>query len=111
MSTLNQKEAVITRSGPGYDEKRFFCRMSVTAELTYNIPGDDKLHKGQCRNLSHSGIQFETDKLLPEGTSLEITIDTKSEKFKPMNAIVEVLRTESSGDNEYTVAGKILEYK
>ncbi|GBD95456.1 MAG TPA: PilZ domain-containing protein [Nitrospirae bacterium] len=85
--------------------------MSVTAELTYNMPGEDKTHKGQCRNLSHSGIQFETDKPLQEGTSLEITIDTKSEKFRPMNAIVEVLRTESSGDNEYKIAGRILEYK
>ena len=85
--------------------------MSVTAELTYNILGEDKIYKGQCSNLSHSGIQFETDKLLLEGTSLEITIDTKSKKFKPMNAIVEVLRAESSGDNEYKVAGKILKYK
>lgn len=85
--------------------------MSVTAELTYNMLGDDKTYKGQCRNLSHSGIQFETDKLLPEGISLEIIIDTKSKKFRPMNAIVEVLRVNSSGDNVYNVAGKILEYK
>jgi hypothetical protein len=97
--------------GPEYAEKRLFCRMSVTAELTYRIGSDDRIHRGQCRNLSHSGIQFQTDTCLQEGTTLEITIDTKSEKFKPMNALVEILRVVPVENNEYTVAGKILEYK
>ena len=85
--------------------------MSVTAELTYSIPGEKEVRKGQCSNLSHSGILFETEKPLQEGASLEITIDTKSKKFKPMNAIVKIMRVEESGKRDYIVAGRILEYK
>jgi len=85
--------------------------MPITAELTYSLKGEDSAFKGQCKNLSHSGIQFETGNLLKEGVSLEITIDTKSDKFKPMNATVEVLRISPSESIGYTVSGKILEYK
>lgn len=85
--------------------------MPITAELTYSIKGESTAFIGQCKNLSHSGIQFETGKLLKEGTSLEITIDTKSEKFKPMNAIVEVLRIDPLENSGYRVSGRILEYK
>ncbi|MBI5664264.1 MAG: PilZ domain-containing protein [Nitrospirae bacterium] len=85
--------------------------MPIAAEITYSIKGSSAVFKGQCKNLSHSGIQFETEKLLKEGTSLEITIDTKSDKFKPMNAAVEVLRIDPSEDSGYTVSGKISDYK
>lgn len=97
--------------GTKRDEKRLFCRMSVTAELTYNISGASEVCKGRCRNLSHSGIQFETDNLLNEGTALEITIDTKSDKFKPMNALVDIIRVEPLPSSQYRVAGLIREYK
>lgn len=85
--------------------------MPITAELTYTIEGERTAFMGQCKNLSHSGIQFETGKLLREGTSLEITIDTKSDKFKPMTARVEVLRIDPLENSGYTVSGRILEYK
>lgn len=85
--------------------------MPITAELTYTIKGKSATCKGQCKNLSHSGIQFETETPLKEGAALEITIDTKSDKFKPMNAIVEVLRIDPLENSWYRVSGKILEYK
>jgi len=85
--------------------------MPINAELTYTIKGEGTAFKGQCKNLSHSGIQFETGKLLEEGAFLELTIDTKSDKFKPMNATVEVLRVDPLEDGRYKVSGKILEYK
>ena len=97
--------------GPEYAEKRIFCRMSITAELTYRISSDDRIHRGQCKNLSHSGMQFQTETCLKEGTTLKITIDTKSEKIKPMNALIEIIRVKPSENNQYIVAGKILEYK
>jgi hypothetical protein len=85
--------------------------MPITADLTYNIKGESTAFKGQCKNLSHSGIQFETGKLLKEGASLEITIDTKSDKFKPMNATVQVLRIDPLENSGYIISGRILEYK
>jgi c-di-GMP-binding flagellar brake protein YcgR len=104
-------ENPIIHFGPEYNEKRIFCRLSVAAELTYRLPGDNKTYRGECTNLSHSGIQFITEKGLEEGTSLEITIDTKSKKFKPMNALVKIIRVEALGENEFKVAAKIAEYK
>ena len=94
-----------------YDEKRLFCRMHVDAEISFTIPGDNSSFKGQCRNLSHSGIQFITGQALSEGQSLEIVIDTKSDKFQPMKALVEIIRVEPSEDNQYETAGIIKEYK
>jgi len=85
--------------------------MPINAELTYSTKGESTSFTGQCKNLSHSGIQFETAKLLTEGTSLEITIDTKSDKFKPMHATVEVLRIDRLDNSGYRVSGKILTYK
>ncbi|UCD36218.1 MAG: PilZ domain-containing protein [Nitrospiraceae bacterium] len=105
------REAVITTFGPDHAEKRHFCRMSVTAELTYLLPGENTLYKGLCNNLSHSGIQFITEKLLEAGQRLEVTIDTKSAKFKPMAVIVEVVRVEPSESNTYRISGTITEYR
>ena len=105
-----ERDTVIINRGPDYNEKRLFCRMSVKADLTFSLPGDNTPHTGQCRNLSHSGIQFETDKALEQGATLEITIDTKSEKFKPMKVIVRILRAEPVENGMYKVAAKILEY-
>ncbi len=101
----------IIDNGTEYDEKRLFCRMSVTADVQYFISRENKTYTGKCLNLSHAGIQFETGKALEEGTSLEITIDTKSKKFKPMDVVVEILRVEAVEKSTYKVAGKILEYK
>lgn len=85
--------------------------MPINAELTYSIKGESASFKGQCINLSHSGIQFETSKHLREGVSLDITIDTRSDVFKPMHATVEVLRIDPLENSGYRVSGKILEYK
>ena len=94
-----------------YDEKRLFCRMEINAEITFTVPGEDNSYTGQCINLSHSGIMFIAGQALPEGESLEVTIDTKSDKFQPMEALVEIIRVEPSGENRYTTAGIIKEYK
>ncbi len=94
-----------------YDEKRLFCRMEINAEITFTVPGEDTSYTGHCMNLSHSGIMFIAGQALPEGESLEVTIDTKSDKFQPMEALIEIIRVEPSGENRYTTAGIIKEYK
>ncbi len=94
-----------------YDEKRLFCRMEIDAEITYTLHNDDSSYKGHCKNLSHSGIMFTTEQALPEGQSLELTIDTKSNQFQPMKALVEIIRVEPSGNDQYRNAGIIKEYK
>ncbi len=94
-----------------YDEKRLFCRLQVEAELTYSIAGENGTYKGQCRNLSHTGIQFVTEHALSEGKAIEVVIDTKSAKFNPMTAVVEIIRVEPAGDRQYKTAGIIKKYR
>ncbi len=85
--------------------------MEINAEITYTLQGNDSRYKGQCNNLSHSGIMFTTEQALPKGQSLELTIDTKSNKFQPMKALVEIIRVEPSENDQYMAAGIIREYK
>ena len=68
--------------------------MNVDAEVTFTLHGETNARKGKCRNLSHSGIQFETEKPLSEGKCMELIVDTKSKKFRHMIVKVEVLRVE-----------------
>ncbi len=99
------------KSNPGYDEKRLFCRIPVNADINFSIPDDTNEHIGQCINLSHSGILFDTEYGLSEGQTLKVFIDTKSEKFQPMNATIQVIRVETAAENQNRIAGKILEFK
>ncbi|MDH4028686.1 MAG: PilZ domain-containing protein [Nitrospirota bacterium] len=94
-----------------YDEKRLYCRMKIDAEVTFSIPDDNTEHKGHCLNLSYSGIQFDTGFALSKGSTVKVIIDTKSEQFQPANATVEVLRVEPSVNNQYRVAGRIIEFR
>ncbi len=94
-----------------YEEKRLFCRMNVTADVTIDVPDTNSELKGQCINLSHSGILFDTEGLMHEGQTLKILIDTRSDKFQPMNATIQIIRVETAGNNQNRIAGKILEFK
>lgn len=82
--------------------------MAMDAELTFNIRGKKSTHKGTCKDLSHSGIKFETDKALTIGTVLQVSIDLGNPKFKPLNAELEIIRIEKAKGNRYAAAGKVL---
>lgn len=92
-----------------YDEKRIFARLEVNTEVQFTLSDDMNTYRGQCRNLSHTGIQFDTEHALSKGKTINITVDTKNDKFDPMNAKVEVLRIEDH-DKQYRVSGKILAF-
>jgi hypothetical protein len=91
-------------------ERRKYTRLTINAGLTYTKLNDTDSHSGFCKNLSHAGILFITEQDLAPGDSVFVTLDTKSSKFTPLRARVEVVRTEPA-DSKYTVAGKILEYQ
>jgi len=84
--------------------------MAIKSEILFSISGSDKTYTGSCNDLSHTGINFVTEKALSQGQSLEITIETKNTKFEPMQATIEVVRVNLT-DNKYRVACKILEFK
>jgi hypothetical protein len=95
----------------GHKEKRDFFRMRIDSDLTYTISGQDRTFKGFCRNLSHTGIQFETTGPVEEGLIIEITLSSKDKRINPVKADTQVLRVEKTDDKQYTVSGKILEFK
>lgn len=83
--------------------------MSVNAELTYNILGDNQTHTGKCKDLSHTGLFFVSEQALTNGQTLEVTIDSKNSNFEPMKATVEVIRVELVSD-KYDVGCKVLTF-
>jgi hypothetical protein len=83
----------------------------LKTELTYTLTGNSNLFSGMCNNLSHSGIHFSTQNVLSEGSSLDVTIDPKNNKFRPLKAVVEVIRINVDIGSTYGIAGKIVEYK
>ncbi len=91
-------------------EKRDFPRMAIGTELTFNVSGENRTFKGFCKNLSHTGIQFETAEALPGGKLLEVVIDSKTDKFEQMKATINVIRVEQITDKQYSVAGEILDF-
>ena len=93
-----------------YDEKRVFARLEVNTEILFTLSDDINTYRGTCRNLSHTGIQFDAGHSLSEGQTINVTVDTKSDKFDPMNAKVEVLRIENQDKNQYRISGKILAF-
>jgi hypothetical protein len=91
-------------------EKRDYPRMSISAEITYRIDGDVALYTGKSNNLSHSGIQFLTERDLKPGTSIEFRLASFDGKVDPLEAKARVIRVEPA-ENTYIIAGTIIEYK
>ena len=100
----------ILRIKKRHEEKRGYARMSINAAMRLSIDGRKSSVDGFCEDLSHSGIRFTTSQALKKGESVEIELNTKDLKFKPLKAAVEVLRVEVA-DDRYRVAGIIRDYK
>ncbi|KPJ99057.1 MAG: hypothetical protein AMK71_10355 [Nitrospira bacterium SG8_35_4] len=94
-----------------YIEKRAYPRVVINSDLTYTLDGSSNLFSGMCNNLSHSGIHFSTQNELSAGSSLEITIDPRSDKIRPLKAVVEVIRVDVEAGRTFGIAGKIVNYK
>ena len=82
-------------SGRSYEEKRDYPRMSIMADITYSMDGDDALYTGTSNNLSHSGIQFITERELLPGNSIEFRLASNDGKVDPLEAKAQVLRGKS----------------
>ncbi|MBI5740704.1 MAG: PilZ domain-containing protein [Nitrospirae bacterium] len=92
------------------NEKRKYPRVTINANITYSRSGGNGQYSGFCKNLSHTGILFETDQAFTPGDTAIFTLDTKSHGFRPLTARIEVVRVEPS-ENSFAVAGRIMEYQ
>jgi hypothetical protein len=91
-----------------FDEKRNFHRMTLDCAMSFSVEGQGTPAIGQCRNLSASGVLFESFHPIPVGTRLHFNITPKTSVVEPLNAVAEVLRLVHRGENNtYDVAARI----
>jgi hypothetical protein len=97
--------------GKSYRENRDFIRMDLDSEIAFKVPGTGRLCKGRAKDLSHTGMKFETTEELRPGTVLEVTIRLGNEKFRPMEAMFTVLRIEALPEKGFVVSGRLQDIK
>ncbi len=87
---------------------RFSISIPVEYEKTYSIAKEVIVKKTTARDLSGSGIQFETDENIPKGIKLALRIKMpRMTEFLTIHA--EVTNSEKIGDNLYDIGAKFLE--
>lgn len=91
-------------------EKRRFSRIQVDCPVTFRSRGSDTTGQGMCRDLSGGGVLFLSRQQVPVGTSMEISVMPRNDLTPPLNALIEVVRSEPSGQpGGYMIAGAIRE--
>jgi hypothetical protein len=92
-------------------DKRGFIRMDTEAEISYSPRGGGSVRTGLTRNLSHTGLQFETGEAPARGAVLDVEIRTVDGKFAPMRGRLVVIRVEPLENGRFLVAGKLQDVK
>ena len=91
----------------GYTEKRSFMRVNTDSKLSYKEHGSDTIHQGHCLNLSAAGVLFVGQHQMTPGTLVDINITPEVEVTEPLNATVQVVRTQLNDGGGYAIAGEI----
>jgi hypothetical protein len=90
------------------NEKRNFPRIRIKCDVTYRQAGSGIVSKGICHDLSGSGILFIAKDPLTVGARLEISVVPQNKITPPLDAIIEVVRTEPGAQaGQYKIAGAI----
>ena len=92
-------------------DKRGFIRMDTEAEIIYSPRGGGRAHSGLTRNLSHTGLQFETGEAPARGAVLDVEIRTGDGKFAPMRGRLVVIRIERLENGRFLVSGELHDVK
>lgn len=74
------------------EEKRLFTRLDVSAEVRYQIVGEQTSEQGTLDNVSAGGVLFWSKRQLHLGTQLRLTIDPDRRERKPIQIIATVVR-------------------
>lgn len=91
-----------------FSEKRDFHRMTLENAFEYRLLDKDQLHQGVIKNLSATGVLFVTNHSIPPATKLRIKISPQNQITPPMQADITVVRCNSHSDDEYYLAGEIV---
>ncbi|MBN2041794.1 MAG: PilZ domain-containing protein [Spirochaetes bacterium] len=86
---------------------RNYIRMDIHAEIKCRIVETKEEFTGQCKDLSHTGIKFETSKNLAAGTNVNISVNVNGSNIQPLVGILTVLRSEKLENNKYSISGEL----
>jgi hypothetical protein len=89
-----------------YSEKRDFQRMPMDCPLRYRIPGGE-ISAAIARNLSSSGLLFNSEVEIPPGTRLNLEILPGKSITPPLSAEAQVLRSDADGSGNFLIACSI----
>lgn len=90
-----------------YSEKRNHMRMSTDSSMTIKRDGSDETLEGICVNLSADGILFTCQQRFEPGSIIHINITPAKAVVQPLNAVIEVVRTQVDSEKGYSIAGQI----
>ncbi len=87
------------------DDVRDFRRMSIDCAVEFRSASGGPMQTGRARDLSATGVAFETSTPPAEGDEIEIKIDSGSNLF---HAIVKVVRVNQIGNDNYEVGCQVI---
>lgn len=96
-----QGEIAMLLDNRAWSEKRNFIRMKINTPV--NIEHASGSFSARCKDLSGSGMLVESERQLPVGTVVELSIDQDGEKRLPFRATAEVARVEAAGTGHFTI--------
>lgn len=92
-----------------YTEKRDYIRMQTDSRITYRLEGSQHCYEGRCVNLSAAGVLFLTDQRFAPGTRININITPQLSVVPPLDATIEVVRSQLHSSGSFAIAGQIKE--
>ncbi|WP_455210986.1 PilZ domain-containing protein [Kaarinaea lacus] len=90
-----------------YSEKREYFRMNTNSAMTIKPEGSNEVYQGICINLSANGVLFTSNQRFDPGSIIHINITPAKAVVAPLDAVVEVVRTQVDSEKGYAIAGQI----
>ena len=106
-SKENHSNAVIESMIVGKSDQRGFLRMGIESELTFQISGNNETYSGKTKDLSATGICFNTEQAVTEGDMLQISVKPGTDITPPLDVMITVIRVTAGQNGGYDVAGEI----
>jgi len=100
-------ESVLSNDSRFFDERRGFKRMDAECKVVFRVTGTEKLHRGISKDLSGTGVSFETDIDIEAAQAIDISIQPELNSIQPLNAIAEVIRCSAIGGGRFVIAAVI----
>lgn len=93
----------------GFNEKRDFIRMTISAPLTAKLSHDQGVIEGVCKDLSGGGMQVESPTEIEVGAELVIEISSNHGHNPTLHARAKVTRCVAHHIRGYVMGLEIIE--